>query len=137
MKQNLPKYGVCTGKQRIVMPLVLGYLQKKVMTKLSKNCKKNLFSQHFRAQVKILFWEIHINNLFSLPDFYYCTKFQKKNPNEWILRKIVTKGWMEGWIDPQDHTFRGSIIISYCSRSAILLNWCGKQTFFLLLPLCT
>ena len=72
------QYWVCTGKQRIVMVLALVYLQKKVMTKLFKNCKKNLFSQHFRAQFKILFWEIHISNLFSLPDFYYCIKFQKK-----------------------------------------------------------
>ena len=49
---------------------------------------------------------------------YFLTRFlllyeiSEKKPNKWILRKVVTEGWTEGWIDPQYHTFRESIIIS-------------------------
>ena len=106
------KRGVCKGKQRIAMSLILGYLQKKVMTKLSKNCTKKLVFSTFWGSGQNVFLENPHQQLIFLTRFLLLYKISEKKPNKWILRKVVTKGWMEGWIDPQDHTFRESIIIS-------------------------
>ena len=55
MNQNITRYGVCTGKQKIEMSFILGYFQQNVMTKFceglvnkgqcneSKSCKNDKY----------------------------------------------------------------------------------------------
>ena len=73
VKQNFPRYGVCTGKQILVRPFILGYFQQKVMTKLYENSRK----PHF--------------GLLLCP---FCP-FQAKHISKFQLR---TDGWTDGQV---------------------------------------
>ena len=91
------KYGVCKGKQRIVMYLILGCLQKKVMTKLSKNCTKKLaFSTFWGSGQNDFLGNAHPEVIF-FTRFLLLYKISEKNlMNEFSEKWLQKSGWRDG-----------------------------------------
>ena len=80
MKQNFPRYGICTGKQRILRSSISGYFQQKIMTNFYENSR---FWVHFESFLAIFgqtrfFLENLLLSLFSASRFLRLCKISEK-----------------------------------------------------------